>query len=102
MKKVTLVLVVLIVVSVTFRFWRHEPSLLVATHPSKMVAVSFAQVARGDVASRLREIIARADTQRGNAVFGKTTIIADTSINAPPLRPNNSLQATAAAPASCD
>ncbi|MHB8519980.1 MAG: hypothetical protein ACYDH9_04410 [Limisphaerales bacterium] len=88
MKKVALVFVALVVVSFAFRFWRHEPSLPVAIHPSEMVAVSFEQAARRDFASRLREIIARANSSGDKIVFGKTTIVYDTSINAPPLRLN--------------
>ena len=101
MKRAALVFVVLVLVSLAFRFWQHEPSLPVAIHPSQVVAVRSEQAARGDFASRLREIIARANASGDKAAFGKTTFIYDhTSINAPPLRPNNSLQPTAAGPSS--
>jgi hypothetical protein len=100
MKRVTLVFVALVTVSLAFRFWQHGASLPVAIRPAQTVAVSFEQVARGDFVSRLRAIIARADADSPGykAVFGEARIVFDDcSINAPALRPNTALEPTATA-----
>jgi len=90
MKQLALVFVVLVVISVAFRFWQREPSLPVAALQPHILAVSFEHSVTGDFASKLREIIARADSQVDKAAFGKTTFFYDACINAPPLLPNPS------------
>ena len=92
MNRVTLVFVGLAMVSLAFKFRQHEPSLPVTTHQPELVTVNLEQAAKGDYATRLREIIASANSSRGKAAFGKTMIVYDNiSVNAPLFWPHVSL-----------
>jgi hypothetical protein len=91
MKRVTFIFVGLAMALLAFKFWRHKPSLPVTTPQLKMVTVNLEQVAKRDYATRLREIIARANSSGNKAAFGKTLIVYDNpSVNAPLFWPHGS------------
>jgi len=88
MKRVTFIFVALAMAYLAFEFWQREPLLPVATHHPKMLNVNPVQVASGDYATRLGEIIVRANSS-GNktTTFGEARLVCDnTSINTPPFQ----------------
>ena len=85
MNRVMAVLIFVMAGVIAFKISERVPSLPMVNVRLPVMAATSSELAKGDFASRLCEIMAKADSRAADQVFGKAMFVWDMSRNAPPV-----------------